>query len=765
MNRLIQSVVALACALGAASTAHAQLTTITASHLNMGGIAIPSGMVTATPVDANGNAIAFAQGGGGLNGPIAFSCSINAGAIIGTCAWPDAALTTPPNICYSITVSRTTSPSRSFTLSKVCGITGTFWALDTYGPPAQTTNIQPVQMSYGTAAAPSPCLTPSIYIRNSAGGQLYICVNGAPVLVTGSGGAGTITAVTGVGPIVSSGGVTPAISCPTCSTLSNPVEGASAEYPMQDLSGTVVHDVSGNGNDATFVNGPPVWYAYGLAFNDTGFAANAVASLSTPLTTFGAFYVAHCTANMGATSGIADNLGPVTQFQPFTSTSSSSTGVMIYGGGNVYNKVVGVFPAIVTQPGFNIRTDLSWGYGGCHVYGYSLTAPSDGLDHITVDGVEPPSYSDHGASGANAPITGGTYQIGEDPFGNGMRGVLTYAIYYPTSHTVAQMQAVTRYIQAKLALRPTFPQYPVLNNTATPQLVFNGDSLIATYGGSRQLTADVTTNNTYNVTNYGIAGLTAFDTCKLYSQRWAQQTIPNQSTAVFWAGTNDFGAFGLRATTAEAWLALSQCASIAHQFGVRAVVASMISGNGRDANKNALNALIRAQWKQVGFDGFVDLAEAPGLGADGAFSNTACFNGDQVHLTGPGTGTCETVTTTALSGYGVVAALMSNGINSLDGSSATNPDKTTSTAFVSAASNNFVIQTPASPATYSLVDCQGETTPRTLVNGSASNAITVSAINSQTLTGSSTVAANATAVFSPILISPTASGCSWVRTQ
>jgi hypothetical protein len=260
----------------------------------------------------------------------------------------------------------------------------------------------------------------------------------------------------------------------------------------------------------------------------------------------------------------------------------------------------------------------------------------------------------------------------------------------------------------------------------------------------------------------GIQSMSAFDVCHLSDQRWAQSTVPGQSTVHFWAGTNDF-LYG--ATAPHIWAILSTCASKAHALGARAIVATMISGSGRDTNKNALNALIRAQWKQVGFDYLNDLASAPTLGADGSYSNTACYQTDEVHLTGPGVGTCGTVGSTALSGYGIIAALATGSINTLDGSSATYPDTTTSNAFVSAYSNNFVIQTPTAAATYSLVDCQGQSSPRTLVNGSASFAITVSAINSQTITGSTTVAANATAIFSPVLTGPTTGGCSWLRTQ
>jgi hypothetical protein len=104
---------------------------------------------------------------------------------------PDACLATPANILYTIRVTATGN-FQSFEMARVANICGATWALDAYAPPAQTTNVQPIQVAYGTLAAPNPCATPSFYIRNHAGGELYMCVAGVPVLVTGTGG--TVTA-------------------------------------------------------------------------------------------------------------------------------------------------------------------------------------------------------------------------------------------------------------------------------------------------------------------------------------------------------------------------------------------------------------------------------------------------------------------------------------------------------------------------------------------------------------------------------------------
>ena len=184
MNRLLKAVSILAFALCLYTSAQAQLTTVTASSLNTGGQPIAAGSVTFTPVGLNGQPISFVQGGGGLNSPQAFSCTITAGAIVQPCSVPDAALTTPANILYSIQVT-STSNQRAFVLSTVPNVTGSTWALDAYAPPSQTTNVQPMQLSYGTAAPPSTCVSPSVYVRNFQGGQLWMCVAGQPVQILG----------------------------------------------------------------------------------------------------------------------------------------------------------------------------------------------------------------------------------------------------------------------------------------------------------------------------------------------------------------------------------------------------------------------------------------------------------------------------------------------------------------------------------------------------------------------------------------------------
>jgi hypothetical protein len=195
MNHLHKMALICVCLFGLTAFASPQLTSITANNggLKISGTPIASGTLTITPVSVSGQAIPFAQAGGGLNSPNAFSCSITGGTITGSCQVPDACLTTPANILYSIEIDATNH--HGFVLPTVANVCGSSWALDAYAPAAHTTSYQAIQTSYGTAAPPSTCNAPAFYTLNSSGaGTLYQCVAGQYVVVSGGSGSG------GVGP-------------------------------------------------------------------------------------------------------------------------------------------------------------------------------------------------------------------------------------------------------------------------------------------------------------------------------------------------------------------------------------------------------------------------------------------------------------------------------------------------------------------------------------------------------------------------------------
>lgn len=538
-----------------------------------------------------------------------------------------------------------------------------------------------------------------------------------------------------------------------------------AEYLMTEGSGTTVHDTSGNGNDATFGAGgaAPAWVQYGVAFSNGGITTNNL-WIDTPLTNFGTVAVNYCTPDMAQTTGIGGGGYPSGGYPTLWGTTSGSDGVWLINSFEVFSN--SVEPLVWDVSANTIRTSVTGWFGNCHIYIYAAGSP----DIVTVDGVVQTVQS-MGNTGSLTSTTG-HYQIGngQDGATSALRGVVAHVIVYPHSTvlTAAQQAKVFSYMKFIQSTRPGFPVYPRLTNAAGPQMLVAGSSLDAGYLGTYPWTNDLTLNRPYTflTNNYGIGGSTAIDLCTTAEQRW-MQGVANGNTSLFVdAPTNDMAASG--STGGQAALnSLAGCVSKAHALGARIFTATLISRanpSSGDASKNAYNPLIRANWKQLGFDGLVDFAETS-LGADAAFSNTACFNADGVHLVGPGVGTCDTIGTSALSGYGIFAYLVSGIVNEADGAvyGVTPPNVTTSNAYVETYADGYLKQTPSGAATNTLVDCQGVTRNRVIINGSGSFAITVSDPTSHTINGSAVVAANTTGFFQPIPGSLSAAGCSWLR--
>ena len=191
MKRLIAAAV-LCCAFGIAPltlpVASAQTTTVTASSISLGGVAISAGTVMFTPVNNQGVAIPFVTGGGGLNGPRAFPCTITSGAIYGTCTLPDSALTTPVNILYQAVITNTAvTPNVSFS-ELIVGLTGASWAFDQYAPPSSIVNVQSI-IGYSGTTVPGTCVAPAFFTKTDTD-SLYSCIAGSYVQVTTGGLSG-----------------------------------------------------------------------------------------------------------------------------------------------------------------------------------------------------------------------------------------------------------------------------------------------------------------------------------------------------------------------------------------------------------------------------------------------------------------------------------------------------------------------------------------------------------------------------------------------
>lgn len=259
-----------------AMTGAAQNTTVTATALKMGGRLVTIGQVGFLPVDATGKSVPFSSGG--LNAPLAYACNVVNGAIGQPCVVPDSTLTNPANVCYSVQIAGTApgfSGRQIYTLPQVC-ISGTSWALDAYVPPAQTTNMQPLQQSSGAAAPSGSCNTSAVYEQLGTANAWWFCNAGSWVQASGGGGV----------PVTASAVQSALAGQSGCSTTGNLYDPASNTCTARARTATVSHVFSGAG---TFNYAHNLGTLYPLMTcyvnsGSTSFAASNVDANSTAIT-------------------------------------------------------------------------------------------------------------------------------------------------------------------------------------------------------------------------------------------------------------------------------------------------------------------------------------------------------------------------------------------------------------------------------------------------------------------------------------------------
>lgn len=186
--------------------------------------------------------------------------------------------------------------------------------------------------------------------------------------------------------------------------------------------------------------------------------------------------------------------------------------------------------------------------------------------------------------------------------------------------------------------------WPGNNN---PQLIETGDSHCSGNAGTSPVNVPYLAGVTLNGTSIsaGYANGIGFHQYCISGAQLTTTILPNfnyvtapfmnsqqGNVAMLDACTNDIQA-SVSAQTCmnaqEAW------AAKVHQLGGRAVSLSMLSRTGLNSQVDAFNTLWRKTCWTI-FDGCVDIAADPNLGADNAFSNTTYFQSDGIHLNATG---------------------------------------------------------------------------------------------------------------------------------
>ena len=515
-----------------------------------------------------------------------------------------------------------------------------------------------------------------------------------------------------------------------------------AEYLLNEGSGTVADDTSGNGNNGT-ISGA-AWD--GTA--DLNFAApGEYIQLPVALNQTNTFQFVVYAPPMGTgTAPFPQGYGDSTAFPANASllcgTDTSHTCLIA---SSLFGPVSQRFAA------FNTSNTESREYlpSGWHVVTF-VNGVGSGKDHWYYDGAEVTSYVAEGSGGIAHPSSG-NYQIGGSSAYTGTWWVGKVAAAWawstalsPTDVAAASKSAL-EYAEAKGAVHA----YRVAVSD-TPMVIGGMDSRTFGVDTTRPWINNLTlTDNTYTALNLGVSGMKAVDGAAMFSQLYGPHIADGSAPVIvaLWGGINDMLAGN--ATTQMIADALKSMVRQAKADGARVVLATEIDATGADAKKDALDAMIRSQAYSWGVDNIADLATIPQLGADGAAANTTYFNGG-LHPVD--------------AGQTLIAGVMSDAVNELIGSTGTNRNTTATATYQEVAGDRFLDLTGTSAQTVNLPDCIGYSLPREIVNlGTA--AATAAPINSETLAGSGSIAAGAKAVFVPIPGALATGGCHWERTE
>lgn len=570
------------------------------------------------------------------------------------------------------------------------------------------------------------------------------------------------------------------------------VNGCEFRYAITDTpsstTGTAVPDTcpdtAGSPHNGTLGANPPTIGNFGALFLQ---AVGAVgASIQTPINTYHTLIFSYCTwprgqlqslstTTTGATiGGTSANLVPVIWGSDNNTADGADIGAAGYS--FVSEGMESNNPFIWTPSGPGFTSHVAGFFGGCHVQADVLDGTAD---RIYVDGVLQP-LATTGASSSFA-TTGGHYQFGgiKTPVNalNSWRGWLNYAEGYTSELTDAQVAQESSNIAYIVTRRTQFPIIPSFNLANTSNWVlFLGDSIYAGFQGGTPWTVApyFAPTNTYTILNYGLGGQLATDIAALFPQQVTGGISPGAKGTIFMdAQTND-SANSFTAT--QIFNAMNRTVSQIPK-GVRSVYTTMISRVNNDTMKDTINPLLINNWRQMGLTALNDIAEIPGLGADGAYANTSsvtgCFNADQIHpsILTPGPPNCAN----GHSGYAIYAQSHTDTQNYIDGSTFANPAPAASYPYAMTYGTPVVNATTCASGTcaITLPGCDHmDDMPFYVMNYGNTGTVTVQPPSSSyyqstgyTLNGSSSaivIPNNSTVGFTELRGSMAAGGCSWI---
>jgi len=517
--------------------------------------------------------------------------------------------------------------------------------------------------------------------------------------------------------------------------------GLMAYFPMGDGSGSTIHDASSNAYVGSFGGSGNGWQAGGVSLNGQGWI-DLPAALNSAQTI--QMWVNLPATNPAAGQVLVGGSG---------SCCSGNTDFQIQPlqAGNSMQQLAafsyGAIGALSSEPFLGSAT-LAFAMGNSS----NSTSDQFWINGAQVPYQQGPASGIGFATGASAGSqSSGHYQIGAANNGSQLTGVVGPVAFYNRQLSPSEIAANAAYFNQLQQSRAV--QTQLGNTVPANQFVGMGDSI--TYGYPKPdgpYCQYLAFNTAYKTQCLGVIGQTSsygLSEAAQFAQYYAEAAPKN--VMLVWFGTNDV-TNGTPVSQIFANL-LSICQTIKQVYpGWRVLLATMLSryynGLDYDPYKNSLNTLIRGNAMQQ-CDGFIDVAADPNLGADGAYGDSYFY--DEIHPT--------------TAGYEQVAAMTTSYINSLDGYTNANPNSQSSSSYKMTSADNYITANVNGTGAWTLPECQGLTGKSYEITNHGSGTITLSGTNSESMSGSDEVESGATAVFQIDLISPSAAGCDWSRTQ